>query len=216
MNVKEYLDSIGLDKTEEFKDTFLEEELKLITVEAVSLTDEERKQLYTYPIPKISEDGSCTLPDQLEDEPYDVSRKFNDDRKMVFIKKIVELLKEQTASEWAGIYKKINDKLVKLYYIEAPSRPEFPLTEDFAKISNNSKVGMSGKAILVNDVEAHVEQGKAYYNCDNKVKSELCLPILVNGKVWGIIDLEAFNKKHYSDQRIFRAAMIAVYFSEKI
>ena len=52
MNAKGYLDSIGLDKTEEFKDTFLEEELKLIAVEDVSLADEERKQLYTYPIPK--------------------------------------------------------------------------------------------------------------------------------------------------------------------
>src|SRR3989344_6572213 len=204
MNAKGYLDSIGLDKTEEFKDTFLEEELKLIPVEDVSLADEERKQLYTYPIPKISEDGTCTLPDQLEDEPYDVSRKFNDDRKMMFIKKIVELLKEQTASEWAGIYKKIDDSLVKLYSIGSPSRPEFPLTNDFAKTSNNSTVGITGKAIVVNDVEAHVEQGKAYYNCDSKVKPELCLPIIIDGKVWGVIDLEAFNKKHYSDQRIFR------------
>ena len=31
-------------------------------------------------------------------------------------------------------------------YVGAPSRAEFPLTEEFARTSNNSTVGLSGKA----------------------------------------------------------------------
>ena len=216
MEVNDYLKKVGLENVEVFKDSFLEEELKLISIEEASLNEEEKQKLYVYKIPKVSEDGTCTLPDELQDEPYDVRKKFENDSEMIFTKKIVELLKEQTASEWAGIYKKIGNDLIKLYYLGTASRPEFPLSDEFAKISNNSKVGMTGKAIIVNDVEEHVKQGKSYYSCDNKVKSELCLPILKDGKIWGIIDMEAFNKKHFSDQRIFRVAMIGLYFIEKI
>jgi putative methionine-R-sulfoxide reductase with GAF domain len=92
---------------------------------------------------------------------------------------------------------------VKLAYQGAPSRPEFPLTEAFAKTSNNSSVGRSGKATVLQDIKAHVASGGAYYECDPKVQSEVCLPLLdPNGKVVGIIDAESSKKGHFTAQRL--------------
>lgn len=210
MNTTEYLDAIGLE-TETVVDKFFLDELKMVEPEATTLTGEDKERYYSYPIPKIMGDDTCSLPDQLEEQPYDLRKHFNDDKMIVFFNRIVELLQEQTAAEWVGIYKKIDNKLVKLAYRGTPSRPEFPLTEDFAKKSNNSKVGMTGKAIVVKNVQEWVEEGKAYYNCDSKVKSELCIPILIGGKIWGIFDLEAFDKSHFTERRICTVVETCLY-----
>ena len=67
--------------------------------------------------------------------------------------------------------------LVKLSYFGAPSRAEFPLTDEFAAISNNSTVGLSGKARIINDVPAYLTKGGEYYTCDPKVLAEACIPL---------------------------------------
>ncbi|MDC2890843.1 hypothetical protein [Psychrosphaera algicola] len=63
-------------------------------------------------------------------------------------------------------------------YFGEPSRAEFPLTPEFATISNNSFVGLYGEKRTINDVQKYVADGGEYYTCDPKVKSELCWPIL--------------------------------------
>lgn len=82
-------------------------------------------------------------------------------------------------------------KLVKLAYRGSPSRAEFPLTEDFALHSNNSRVGLTGRARVIQDVAEYVKSGGEYYTCDLSVQSEACLPLFgVDGAVCGIVDVE--------------------------
>ena len=120
-----------------------------------------------------------------------------------------------------GIYKKLNTKsgpaLVKLAYRGSPSRAEFPLTKKFAEHSNNSTVGLSGKAVLVDNVEKYIEEGKPYYECDNKVQSELCVPIFSEKrKIIGIIDLESFQKNFFENKKIIQTALACVLLSDSI
>lgn len=95
-----------------------------------------------------------------------------------------------------GVYKKISPAqgpsvLVKLAYRGAPSRAEFPLTEEFATHSNNSRVGLTGAPRLIQSVAAHVASGGEYYTCDPSVCAEACLPLLgPAAAVVGIVDVE--------------------------
>src|SRR5206468_690344 len=99
-----------------------------------------------------------------------------------------------------GIYRKTQMRngetvLVKESYLGVMSRPEFPLTQEFAEHSNNSTVGLTGKAVIIQDVRAHAGP---YYNCDSKVNSELCVPIInQNNAIIGIIDAESFKPNHF-------------------
>ncbi|MBU2225276.1 MAG: hypothetical protein KKB00_14700, partial [Gammaproteobacteria bacterium] len=93
--------------------------------------------------------------------------------------------------------------LVKLSYFGAPSRAEFPLTTEFAAISNNSTVGLSGKARIINDVPAYLQQGGEYYTCDPKVLAEACIPLYDEaGQVVGIIDSEAFQTQLFEGDEL--------------
>ena len=62
-------------------------------------------------------------------------------------------------------------------------------------MSNNSTVGLTGKARIINDVGVYLSAGGEYYTCDPKVQSEACLPIFASdGSLIGIVDSEAFGK----------------------
>jgi len=75
--------------------------------------------------------------------------------------------------------------LVKEAYIGEVSRAIFPLTDEFAKTSNNSFVGIHKTARVIKDVEGY---DGPYYECSSKVKSELCVPILTSaGAVVGTV-----------------------------
>ncbi len=228
-------------------------------------------KIFTYPVPKLSPDGSCSKHDELEDKLYDLHDVFNlaglsdlsgdphqpQNRKhatavaLFRLNRVVELLHTETQSDWTGIYVKHtchpergpkvavegspahachqSPTLIKLAYRGRPSRAEFPLTSEFAAHSNNSTVGLNGKAVLVNNVETHLAEGKPYYECDASVQSELCLPIFSSrhpepvegspahaGDVIGIIDLESFHANHFTDERIFKAATVCMLVSETL
>ena len=99
--------------------------------------------------------------------------------------------------------------LVKLAYYGAASRAEFPLSSEFAKISNNSTVGLTGKAKVINDVAAYLGTGGEYYTCDPKVQAEACLPLYnQSGKIIGIVDAEDFNKNVFTADAM--ALLVAV------
>ncbi len=92
---------------------------------------------------------------------------------------------------------------MKLSYFGAPSRAEFPLTAEFAAISNNVTVGLSGKARIINDVPAYLATGGEYYTCDPKVLAEACIPLFDgSGQVTGIIDSEAFAKDFFNGREL--------------
>lgn len=168
--------------------------------------------LYQYKVPKLSLDGTCSLKDELDPTPYDLSkalggRSIQNSFALITLDALVESLQDRLKASWLGVYqvRTVADgqALVKLAYRGVESRPEFPLTEAFAKSSNNVAVALSGKALVIDDVKAHVAAGGAYYECDPKVQSEACLPLLdPNGKVVGIIDAEANKPKYFDRDRL--------------
>lgn len=170
--------------------------------------------LYRYPVPLLSEDGSCSLIEELAPLPYDLSgilggRTADATRKLCMLHQLVERATAVTGSDWLGIYQKRMSRegqavLVKLAYRGRPSRAEFPLTEEFARGSTNSTVGLTGTAKVIDDVSAHVQQGGGFYVCDDAIQSEACLPILTaaGDAVLGILDAEASPKSFYSVERL--------------
>lgn len=175
-------------------------------------TPEQRDALYRYRVPKVSTDGVCSIHDQLAPEPYDLEvaigrRDERLTRSLRALGALVETVMQETQTGWVGVYQKrrmpSGPALVKLAYRGEASRAEFPLTEAFAAKSNNSAVGLSGKARLLNDINAHVRQGGAYYECDPKVSSEVCLPIFESdGSICGIVDAESARPAHFTPERL--------------
>jgi L-methionine (R)-S-oxide reductase len=175
--------------------------------------------LYQYKVPKLSPDGSCSLHEELDPTPYDLGkvlggRSVQTSFALITLDALVQSIHQLTGSDWLGVYQVRalpgGPTLVKLAYRGAESRPEFPLTEAFAKTSNNSSVGLSGKARVLQDVKAHIASGGAYYECDPKVQSEVCLPLLdANGKVVGILDAESSKKSHYTGERLAMLVSLA-------
>ncbi|MDE2590599.1 MAG: hypothetical protein KGL95_13150, partial [Patescibacteria group bacterium] len=122
------------------------------------LSEKEINKLYAYDVPKLSADGSCSILEEKNEIPYDLSKIFGHSpaftKDLWRLKQIVKNIYDLTGVDWFGIYKKaLNIKkepvLVKLSYLGLFSRAEFPLTKEFAKKSNNSTVGQTGKAIVI-------------------------------------------------------------------
>ncbi len=198
-------------------------------LETVLNTQEDVEKLLTYQVPKLGEDGIVSIIDELSDTPYKLKKillynNFNDEEinKLVYkLNKVMELLHSEIGSDWTGIYKKLNTEtgpaLVKLAYKGIASRVEFPLTKEFSKHSTNSTVGLSGKAVLVTNVGKHRQEGKPYYTYDEKIKSELCMPIFSKDKeVIGIINLESLQENFFDEEKIEKAAVACVLLSEKL
>jgi L-methionine (R)-S-oxide reductase len=177
--------------------------------------------LYTYQVPMMTEDGACSIVDQLAPVPYDLTgilggRSDQATRRLALLERLVERTQETTGAEWVGIYaKRVNAAgipvLVKVSYVGRPSRAEFPLTRDFAERSTNSTVGLTGRATVIEDVSKHVEAGGGFYVCDDGVQSEACVPILDEAReVVGIVDAEAKPKGFFGAYRLSVVAALAI------
>ena len=177
--------------------------------------------LYTYSVPMMTEDGTCSLVDQLAPVPYDLTailggRSDQTTRRLSLLERLVERAQETTGAEWVGIYQRRahpggGEALVKLAYVGRPSRAEFPLTREFAEKSTNSTVGLTGRATVIEDVSRHVEAGGGFYVCDDGVQSEACVPILDESKaVMGIVDVEANPKGFFGADRLAVVAALAL------
>ena len=177
--------------------------------------------LYTYQVPMLTEDGACSIVDELAPVPYDLSgilggRSDQTTRRLALLERLVERAQETTGAEWIGIYqRRVNAAgvpvLVKVSYVGRPSRAEFPLTHEFAERSTNSTVGLTGRATVIDDVSKHVEAGGGFYVCDEGVQSEACLPILGEGRdVEGIVDAEAKPRGFFGAQRLAVIAALAL------
>lgn len=167
--------------------------------------------VWQYQIPELGEGGSCSLFGALQDEPFKLDsileRVPSTESALSNLQAIVQFIELKTNVDWFGIYQtrqiKEGSQLLKLAYRGAPSRPLFPLTAEFSKISNNVQVGLSGKGRIINNVEAYVQQGGEYYTCDPKVKSEVCLPLYdTQNQCIGIIDAESFEKDFFTAQQL--------------
>lgn len=177
--------------------------------------------LYTYPVPMLSDDGACSVLDEMAPVPYDLAgilggRSEQATRRLALLERLVERAQETTGSDWVGVYqRRVNPAgtpvLVKLAYVGRASRAEFPLTPEFASGSTNSTVGLTGRALVIDDVKKHVEAGGGFYVCDDEVQSEACLPLLDDaGSVVGIIDAEAKPRSFYGPTRLATLAALAI------
>src|SRR6202008_281064 len=100
------------------------------------------KSLYTYPVPMLTEDGTCSIVNEMAPAPYDLTailggRSDQTTRRLALLERLVECAQETTGADWVGIYQRRTNAagipvLVKLAYVGRPSRAEFPLTAEFA------------------------------------------------------------------------------------
>ncbi|MEH8015971.1 histidine kinase [Rheinheimera muenzenbergensis] len=174
---------------------------------------------WQYQVPELGEGGACSLFGQLADEPYDLTAILGGQTEhnqvaLQALGNIAAFYREHSGLDWFGVYQARTNTdaeavLVKLAYYGAASRAEFPLNSEFAKISNNSTVGLTGKARVINDVTAYLDSGGEYYTCDPKVQAEACLPLFdQSGKIAGIVDAEDFNKNVFTADAM--ALLVAV------
>lgn len=174
---------------------------------------------WQYNVPELGEGGACSLFGQLDDTPYDLTLILggatdSNKQALVMLQRICDFYQQQSGLDWFGIYQARTNiehqlVLVKLAYYGAPSRAEFPLNSEFARISNNSTVGLTGRAKIINDVAGYLTQGGEYYTCDPKVQAEACLPLFdQSGNIAGIIDAEDFNKNVFTADAM--ALLVAV------
>jgi putative methionine-R-sulfoxide reductase with GAF domain len=177
--------------------------------------------LYTYPVPMLTEDGSCSIVDEMAPVPYDLTailggRSEQTTRRLALLERLIERTQETTGADWIGIYQKRTNAagipvLVKVSYVGRPSRAEFPLTHEFAEKSTNSTVGLTGRATVIEDVSRYVEAGGGFYVCDDGVQSEACVPILDDDRqVVGIVDAEARPKGFFGAERLAVIAALAL------
>ena len=169
----------------------------------------------------MTEDGACSIVDQLAPVPYDLGailggRSEQTTRRLALMERLVERTQETTGADWVGIYqRRVNPAgvpvLVKVAYVGRPSRAEFPLTTEFAQRSTNSTVGLTGRATVIDDVGKHVEAGGGFYVCDDGVQSEACVPILDSQRqVVGIVDAEAGPRGFFGAERLAVVAALAI------
>jgi len=139
---------------------------------------------------------------------------------------VVARLQAKVGCEWLGLYQARPAAgggwaLIKLAYVGSASRADFPLTEAFAKKSSNSTVGMQNSARIIADTRppAAAEGGGGggegpYYECDAKVRSELCLPITSadGGRLLGIIDCEAWSPAFFTEARTLDVLQVCLDF----
>jgi putative methionine-R-sulfoxide reductase with GAF domain len=199
-----------------------------LTLSAVLAVEKPRleRDLFRFPVPELGEDGACSLLDTLAPEPYDLTAWFGAPSAPAHealrnLAVLLESTNHQVAADWLGVYavrgSDDDARLVKLSYLGRHSRAEFPLTEDFAAKSNNSRVGLSGWGAVIDDVEQWCQLGGGYYTCDPAVQSEVCLPVLdAEGKVLGIIDAEASSKAYFDAERLAWLAALAAVLSEPL
>lgn len=186
----------------------------------------EVSRVVRYRIPKVTADGMCSRPDDLEKDPFELLAIVNgvsgtDEelgasqavRRLSLLYQIMKSIADTTGSEWVGVYRVIPSPpqarptslderaLVKEAYVGSPSRPFFPLTAAFAEHSNNSTVALTRQTVLIHDTRK-MDADEPYYVCDGKVRSELCAPILdASGACIGIIDVEAWRPNHFTPLR---------------
>lgn len=215
--IRGYLFATGLDGLSDHSPV-IEKAIHDFIAQLATPVDVSADALYRYQVPKLSEDGACSLIEELDPVLYDLSRLLGGEseantRKLKLLNILATRASMVTGADWVGIYQRravqSGEALVKLAYRGRPSRAEFPLNAEFAKGSTNSAVGMSGQAMVIDNVAAYTAAGGGFYVCDDAVQSEMCVPILDgDGRVLGIIDTEASPEAFFTPDR--QAVIVAM------
>ncbi|WP_419149527.1 GAF domain-containing protein [Pseudoalteromonas 'SMAR'] len=183
------------------------------------LSGNSAQAVWSYQIPELGEGGACSLFGHLQPEPFLLSDYLQQDEdtqnRLAKLQTLVDAVVHFTQVDWFGIYQ-VRDtqegkQLLKLAYSGAPSRPLFPVTEQFAATSNNIQTVLNAKARVINNIPDYVASGGEYYTCDPKVQAETCLPLFDDeGACVGIIDAEAFTTDFFSAEVLATLAAACV------
>jgi putative methionine-R-sulfoxide reductase with GAF domain len=213
---------------------------------APQLSAEQLHSMLRYKVPKVAAHGGCSRKKEWEELPFDLGAALGvpsdavshpEITRLWRLNSIIESLQVTTNCDWVGVYhvrrpdQAASKSLMKEAYRGEASRALFPLTAEFAEQSNNSFVGLNAKARLIEDINTY---SGSYYECDAKVQSELCVPIidLRNGlsqsvdspdsvqiaadadrpavSVRGIIDAESF-KAHFFTREVMACVAHTAY-----
>jgi L-methionine (R)-S-oxide reductase len=190
--------------------------------------------LYSYRVPRLSAEGTCSLPNDLDPEPFSLSSHLLSlppsspllsshpfTLRLRRLQHVVSRLQSVTQCDWVGAYQLLPASassppcLVKLAYVGEPSRALFPITPEFISISGNSRTAANGRASVIADVRRRAE-GVAYYECSGKVLSECCLPIMdKEGRCVDIVDVESWKAGWASSEEVlWEVAMVCVALGE--
>jgi putative methionine-R-sulfoxide reductase with GAF domain len=215
MTPRDYLDRVKLQVSERAvheAQTRLWGVLEETRKASIPATPHALSRLYSFKVPKLSDDGTCSLVDELAPQPYDLAdalggRNMRNTLSLMVLSGFLEAAVEGTRVDWLGLYqarpRPTGQALVKLSARGAPSRAEFPLTADFERRSTNVTVARSGSPSVIADVQVHAKAGGAYYECDPKVRSEACLPLFgSDGGVVGVVDAEHSSPGAFDDARL--------------
>ena len=128
---------------------------------------------------------------------------------------VLDELAGGSAADRAGVYRAtsrpgLGPVLVKEACRGRPSRAVFPLTEDFRARSNIVDSALGGRAVMVADVRAHVRAGRPYFEGDPEVRSELVVPVILEGKTLGVVDLESFTPGRFGPPALSQAIVLAL------
>ena len=170
----------------------------------------------SFPTPLLAPGGSCAVSEELAPQAFPVLDTLtallpagapSPRPLLVQLKGACQALAARLGVDWVGVYVVVPPapqhalmygasasapNLLKLAYTGSVSRAYFPLTPEFAAGSNNSTVGLQGCTVVIEDTAA-LAGDAPYYNCDGKVRSEVCTPIWgEGGRLLGIVDAEAF------------------------
>ena len=200
--------------------------LALNGAERIQPVERDIADVFTFRVPILSPDGTCSANKGLEETPYDIRTRIDAsdeeklERNLRHIHALLAGAQKKVNADWIGVYQTItrpheSDVLVKLAYQGRESRAEFPLTEQYAALSNNSTVAMTGKGIVIDSVR---EYHGAYYECDGDVNSEACLPIYSQdfSQVVGIIDAESFSEHHFTSDKVAVLAQLCLQLAETL
>lgn len=141
--------------------------------------DDVVSSLLSFRVPKLSPSGTCSAEaGGLEEHPFDLGAMLGIPRsepersshpealRVWRLACVVRRMAELTRAEWVGVYRRVPDPeaavhgapccdvLMKEAYVGSPSRALFPLTWAFAAHSNNSTVGLTGRAAIYHDTLA--------------------------------------------------------------
>ena len=92
---------------------------------------------------------------------------------------------------WAGFYIVRNDELVLGPFQGRPACTHIPFAKGVCGRCFRDK-----EAVLVDDVTKFC----GHIACDSASRSELCVPIIVNGSVCALIDLDSDQTAHFSEE----------------
>ena len=132
-----------------------------------------------------------------DSEKYDVIERqleffiLPEDKLISNLSNFTALLKESFSKiSWVGFYHAEKDKLFLGTFQGNSACTEIKIGEGVCGTS-----AKNGETIIVEDVDKF----PGHIVCDSKSKSEIVVPIFVNEKIWGVLDIDSYEKKSFGE-----------------